>query len=263
MKLLLPLSAGILLLLGFTGSGALAAPKEDCTGPISGTHGSVIVTGTCAVTGPLTIDGDLTLADHAVFVGFGPAIHITGNVKVGKGAQLALGYNRLEGVLGPDTVDGNLIANQPLAVYLGNSTVHGNFVSNGGGTSDRFFNFPIKDNVIDGNLIIHGWTGGWWGAIANTVGGNVDVSNNTSVVHPAGACPGTFPLGCAAAPGAYVDSSEVQSRGSGNPQRISGNLICHGNTPTAQINTGDGGAANIVGGNSIGECPPRTGNNNP
>jgi len=219
MKLLLPLSAGILLLLGFTGSGALAAPKENCTGPISGTHGSVTVTGTCAVTGPLTIDGDLTLADDAVFVGFGPAIHVTGNVKVGKGAQLALGYNRLEGVLGPDTVDGN--------------------------------------------LIIHGWTGGWWGAIANTVGGNVDVSNNTSVVHPAGACPGTFPLGCAAAPGAYVDSSEVQSRGSGNPQRISGNLICHGNTPTAQINTSDGGAANIVGGNSIGECPPRTGNNNP
>ena len=178
MKLLVLLSAGILLLLGFTGSGALAAPKEKCTGPISRTHGSVTVTGTCAVTGPLTIDGDLTLADGAVFVGFGPAIHVTGNVKVGKGAQLALGYNRPEGVLGPDTVDGNIVANQPLAVYLGNSTVHGNFVSNGGGTSDRFYNFPIKDNVIDGNLIIHGWTGGWWGAIANTVGGNVDVSNN-------------------------------------------------------------------------------------
>ena len=88
---------------------------------------------------------------------------------------------------------GNIVANQPLSLYLGNMTVHGNVVSNGGGTSERFYNFPIKDNVIDGNLTIHGWTGGWWGAIANTVGGNVDVSNNTSVVHAAGACPGTFP----------------------------------------------------------------------
>ena len=57
-------------------------------------------------------------------------------------------------------VDGNIVANQPLSLYLGNITVHGNVVSNGGGTTDRFYNFPIKDNVIDGNLVIHGWTGG-------------------------------------------------------------------------------------------------------
>ena len=134
-------------------------------------------------------------------------------MKVGKGAQLALGYNRPEGVIGPNTVGGNIVANQPLSLYVGNTTVHGNLVSNGGGTADRFYNFPIKDNVIDGNLTIHGWTGGWWGAIANTVGGNVNVSNNRSVVHPAGVCEGTFPLGCAAAPGAFIDSSEVQFRG--------------------------------------------------
>jgi hypothetical protein len=257
MKLLLLLGSGILLVLGLTGSGAFAAPKETCTGPISGSHGSVTVTGTCAVVGPLTINGNLTLDDGSVFVGFGPAIHITGNVNVGKGAQLALGYNRAPGVLGPDTVDGNIVANQPLALYLGNSTVHGNVVSNGGGTADRFYNFPIKDNAIDGNLIIHGWTGGWWGAIANTVGGNVVVSNNRSVVHPASEeCEGTFPSGCVAAPGADDDSSEVQSR-FGNPQHISGNLICHNNIPTAQVNVGDGGQPNVVDGNSVGECPPR------
>jgi hypothetical protein len=272
MKLLLLLGTGILLVLGITGSGAFAAPKETCVGPapgggpptpISGSHGSVTVTGTCAVVGPVTINGDLTLADDAVFVGgFGPAVQVTGNVRVGNGALLLLGYNRPEGVVGPTTVGGNIVAHQPLSLYLGNITVHGNVVSNGGGTADRFYNFPIKDNVIDGNLIIHGWTGGWWGAIANTVGGNVDVSNNRSVVHAAGVCEGTFPLGCAAAPGAFIDSSEVQSR-IGNPQRISGNLICHNNTPTAQVNVGDGGAANVVGGNSIGECPPRMVNNNP
>jgi len=255
MKLLLLLSAGALLVLGFAGSGAFAAPKAACNnGTIGGSTGSITVTGTCAVVAPLTINGDLTLADGSVFVGFGPPIHVTGNVKVGKGAQLALGYNRGEGVLGPDVVDGNVVANKPLALYIGNSTVHGNLVSNGGGTAERFFNFPIKDNVIDGNVVIHGWTGGWWGLIANTIGGNVDVANNRSVVQPAGDCEGTFPAGCDAAPGADIDAAEIQSRGPANPQRISGNLICHGNSPSVQINPLDGGFPNIVTGNKIGEC---------
>ena len=255
MKLLLLLSAGVVLGLGLTGSGAGAGPKATCdNGTIGGSVGSITVTGTCAVVAPLTINGNLTLADGSAFVGFGPPIHVTGNVKVGKGAQFALGYNRAPGVLGPDAVDGNVVANQPLALYIGNSTVHGNLVSNGGGTADRFYNFPIKDNVIDGNVVIHGWTGGWWGLIANSVGGNVVVSNNRSVVQPAGDCEGTFPAGCDAAPGTDPDASEVQSRGPDNPQHISGNLICHGNTPAAQINALDGGAPNIVDGNKIGEC---------
>ncbi len=266
MKKLLLLGAGVLVALGLTGSGAFAAPSETCSGPIAGSHGSVTVTGVCRVTGPLTINGDLALADGAVFVGFGPPIHVTGNVKVGKGAQLALGYNADEGVLGPDAVDGNIVANQPLALYLGNSTVHGNVVSIGGGTAARFYNFPIKDNKIDGNLIIFGWTGGWWGVIGNTVGKNVVLSFNRSVVHPADdqACQGTFPAGCDALAGADPDSSEVQSRYIpvgpenpqvvDNPQHISGNLICFGNTPRSQVNPSDGGAANIVDGTAIGEC---------
>lgn len=258
MKLLLLLSSAIVLAVSLTGSGAVAAPQETCDGPISGLHGSVTVTGTCAVAGPLTIHGNLTLGHGTVFVGFGPAVQITGNVKVGKGALLAIGYNAAPGVLGPDTVGGNVVANQPLSIYLGNMTVHGNVVSNGGGTVHRFYNFPIKDNKIGGNVVIHGWTGGWWGVIANTIHGNVDVSRNTSVVHPADdpACEasGTFPTGCDPAPGKDDDSSEVQSRGTANPQHISGNLICHGNTPPAQINPADGGAANIVDGHKIGEC---------
>ena len=183
MRLLLVLSAGIMLVLGTTGSGALASSQETCSnGTISGEHGSVTVTGTCWVDAPgVTIKGDLTLADGAVFAPYAiPAfthspIHVTGNVKVGKGAQLLLGYDMGDsGELGTDTVDGNIVANQPLALYLGNITVHGSVVSIGGGSSERFYNFPIKDNKIDGNLIIFGWTGGWWGVIANTVGGNVD-----------------------------------------------------------------------------------------
>jgi hypothetical protein len=275
-KLVLLLGAGILLVLGITGSGAFAAPKEACSGTladpgfIGGPHGSVTVTGFCVATAQLTISGNLTLADGAAFVGSGPPIHVTGNVKVGKGAQLLLGWDAGEGDLGNNVVDGNITANQPLALYVGNVTVHGNVVSNGGGSADRFYNFPIKDNVIDGNLVIHGWTGGWWGVIANTVGGNVDLSNNRSVVHPADdeTCQGTFPGGCDALAGPDEDSSEVQSRfipenaippdfdnpEVDNPQHISGNLICHGNTPSAQVNSADGGAANIVDGKALGEC---------
>jgi hypothetical protein len=256
-KLLLLLGAGIVLVLGSTGSGAFAAPKETCSSGMSGSHGSVAVVGPCFVGADVTINGNLTLADGSIFAGFG-TVTITGNVSVGKGAQLFLGWDADEGELGPDSVGGNIVANQPLSLYIGNVTVHGNLVSNGGGTAARFYNFPIKDNRVDGNLVIHGWTGGWWGVIANSVGGNVDVANNRSVVQPAGECEGTFPRGCDAAPGADTDAAEVQSRGIPgvflNPQHISGNLICHGNSPSAQVNALDAGAANVVDRNKIGEC---------
>lgn len=258
--LLLVLGASMLLVLGLSASGALAHGPETCSGTLeapgdlSGTHGSVVVTGACQNSGDLIVHGNLTIGHGAVFAGFGPSVHVTGNVRVDEGAQLLLGWNADEGALGPDVVDGNIVANQPLALYIGNVTVHGDVVSNGGGSAHRFYNFPIKDNAIGGNLVVHGWTGGWWGVIANTVGGNVDLRNNTSVVHPATEdCEGTFPMGCDAAPGADDDSSEVQSR-IGNPQHIGGNLICRGNTPAAQVNPLDGGAPNLVGGRALGEC---------
>ena len=160
MKLALLLSACGLLALGLPGSGAVAAPKATCSGGIGGSHGSITVTGTCAVAAPLTVNGDLTLADGAVFVGFGPAVHVTGSVKVGKGAQLALGYNAAPRRARPGHGRRKHRRDATLSLYLGNITVHGNVVSNGGGTTARFYNFPIKDNAIDGNLIIHGWTGG-------------------------------------------------------------------------------------------------------
>jgi hypothetical protein len=241
---------------------ASAAPAETCDGGTlgAGPYNNVTVTESCSVTADVTINGNLTIANDAVFMGYGPTVHVTGNVKVGKGAQLLLGWNAEEGELGPDVVDGNIQANQPLALYVGNVTVHGNVVSNGGGTADRFYNFPIKDNHIDGNLVITGWTGGWWGVIANTVGGNVVLAHNRSVVVPEdeSTCEGTFPGGCDAVSGVDEDASEVQSRlipdVVDNPQHISGNLICSDNTPAAHFNALDGGAANVVDGRKIGEC---------
>jgi hypothetical protein len=258
--LLVLAALGALLVVG--GSEAFAAGPSTCSNAqlVGGTYGSVTVTGTCSVAfnADITINGNLTVSDGGVFAGIIPStVHVTGNVKVGRGALLGLGYATTT-----DVVDGNVNANQPLSLYLGSVTIHGNVVSNGGGTADRFYNFPIKDNTIDGNVIIQGWTGGWWGVIANTIGGNVNVSNNTSVVHPtddAGCmASGTFPGGCDAAPGADPDAGEVQSRATPTPvvrqQLISGNLICFGNSPAAQINPGDGGGPNVVGGNKIGEC---------
>jgi hypothetical protein len=141
-----------------------------------------------------------------------------------------------------------------LTLYLGNITVGGNVISNGGGllstSAADFRNFPVKDNTIHGNMIIQGWQGGWIGLIRNHVDGNVIFAKNVSLSHPA-----SFPgePADAGGPGTDEDSSEVMGSVLG-PQWIGGNLICHDNVPTAQINPGDGGLLNVVEGNAIGEC---------
>ena len=146
--------AAFAALLALGASSALAGkpgPNPCACGTLSsGTYNGFTVTGACNVAfiASVTIHGDLTLADGAVFAGIIPStVHVTGNVNVGEGALLGLGY-----ATQTDVVDGNINANQPLSLYLGFVTVHGNVTSNGGGTADRFFNFPIKDNTIDGNL---------------------------------------------------------------------------------------------------------------
>jgi len=251
-KLTVLLAAAVTLVAMAVAGSALAGkpgPNPCSTGTLnSGAYGGFTVSGTCfvAASANVTINGNLKLAEDAVFRGMFVAgtLHVTGNVKVDEGAILGLGYGTTV------VVDGNIKADEPKSLYIGEMTVHGNVDSNGGGTADRFYNFPIKDNTIDGNLKLHGWHGGWIGAIRNTVGGNVDFSDNASVVEiaDAAACGGTFPAGCAAVPGTDGDSSEVQTN------IISGNLKCHGNTPVAQVNPNDGGQLNTVTGNKKGEC---------
>jgi hypothetical protein len=165
-------------------------------------------------------------------------VHVGHNIWVGKGAVLALGCT--PGSLGDptippcfaetthDTVDGSIIADHPLTMYLDGDTIHGSVISHGGGTAEGYKTFPIKDNVIGGKLIIEGWRGGWAGLIRNTVGGNVEYSHNVSTLNP--------------------DSNEVQTNA------IAGNLSCFANSPAAQVNPDDGGQPNIVGGHKIGQC---------
>ena len=148
--------------------------------------------------------------------------------------------------MGLDTVGGDIVANRPLTLYLGSLTVGGDVISNGGGVLSTsiadFRNFPVKDNVIHGNLVVQGWHGGWIGLIRNTVGGNVIFSRNVSLSNPE------------TGPGMDEDSSEVQGSdlgaigGPSIPQTIHGNLICQGNVPAAHFNPVDFGAANFVGG---------------
>ena len=100
-----------------------------------------------------------------------------------------------------------------------------------GPTSDPYVNFPIKDNLIDGNLEVSGWEGTWFGVIRNTVHGKVVLRKNIGVAL------GEF----------GPDSTEVATN------TISGDLICTDNSPAAQL--GDsGGTINTVGGKKIGQC---------
>jgi len=235
------------LSLAVVGVAAQAARPGSVTcsgGPIApGAYSSVTVTGFCWWGGDVTINGNLTVADGALLNDhdFSTAtVVVNGNVKVGKSAVLGLGsYNPFSGQ--HTVVNGNVIADQPLSLYLSFITIHGNLISNGGGggVTGEFRNFPTKDIVVDGNMVIQGWTGGWIGIIRDQVGGNVIFSNNQSVLtqdEEGNVSVGTDP-----------DSSEVATN------VIGGNLICQGNNPPAQL--GDsGGLLNTVGGQKLGQC---------
>ena len=242
------------------GGSIAAAGRPDagtCTGGAPGspqvvppgTYEGFTVTGNCRFGGPgtVTINGNLMIADGGILndhASGGATVHVTGNVTVGKDAVLGLGnYNPVP----PHTsavVDGNIVAHQPETLYLGGMTVHGNVVSSGGGNPDSERNFPIKDDTIDGNLIVQGWNGFWFGVIRVNVGGNLIVANTSGTQV---GLPGTEFEG-------ILDSTEIVSN------VIAGNLICHGNTPPAQIGDAalEGGGANTVGGIATGECAELT-----
>jgi len=249
-KLRLLFGLCVVLVVGIAGSSALASPPGSLTcssGAIaSGTYKGVTVTGQCTFAGDavITIDGNLVVSDGAALNDHARStatVNVSGNVLVGKGAVLGLGtYN--PSAPHNSSVGGNIIANQPLSLYLSFLRVHGNLISNGGGggVTGEFRNFPTKDDTIDGNLIIEGWTGGWIGVIRTHVGGNLIFNNNTSVINGLVDPP---------VPGEVdSDSSEIMTN------VVGGNLICQGNTPAAQVNPDDGGQPNTVAGHKIGQC---------
>jgi len=210
--------------------------------PISGHYRDLTITGNRYVASGTTLKvrGNLTLARGACLDAFTlGTVKVRRNLLVGKGAILALGCTPnstgpgapCNGQTTSDTVGRNLIANHPYTMYLDGDTIHGSVISKGGGpglVSNPSVNFPIKDNAIDGNLIVQDWHGGWVGAIRNTVGRNLIFSRNMSVADP--------------------DANEVQTN------TVFGNLICRGNSPAAHVNPMDMGLPNTVAGGKIGQC---------
>jgi len=213
---------------------------------LHGNYGNLVVVGNAYVPAGKTLSvwGNLTIAPGGCFDAFTlGTVRIGGNVVVGRNAVFGLGCS--PNAIGPappcgttttnDTVGGNIIAVNALTMYLDADTIRGNVISIGGGpgpTLDPYINFPIKDNKIGGNLVVQGWQGAWFGALRNTVRGNVVITNNVGVT--------TGDLGT-------PDSTEIATN------TVAGSLICFGNSPAAQI--GDsGGSLNVVGGLKLGEC---------
>ena len=237
------LALPVLALAVWAVSTAVAAPpgSGSCSGGLiqGGTYNGFTVTGSCFFAGaPVTINGNLRIADGASLNAHAATfalVHVTGNVIVGNGAILGLGKYGAPNIAQTGTVvDGNIVADQPMSLYLSAITVHGNLVSNGG--SGPGLNFPIKNLVVDGNVVLQGWSGLWIGLFRSQVGGNVIFPNNTG-----------DQIGETGEP----DSSEVADN------VIGGNLICQDNDPVAQF--GDsGGGPNTVAGVAVGQCASLT-----
>jgi hypothetical protein len=216
---------------------------------IAGSYGNLVITGNryVAADTTLTVNGNLTIAPGACLDAFTlGTVTVGGNVFVQQGAILALGCT--PGSLGPplnqppcngqttnDVVRGSIVASHALTMYLDGDSIHGSVMSVGGGpglTLDPYVNFPIKDNVIGGNVIVTGWSGAWFGLLRNTIGGSAVVG---------------FDRGLAIGDFGNYDSTEI------GQNTVHGSLLCLGNTPTA--NFGDSGAApNVVYGLALGEC---------
>jgi hypothetical protein len=236
---------------------AHAAPMSNTTcasGTIaSGTYNNLTVTGVCTIPdgANVTVRGHLTLAAGSELKAVtASTVMIRGNVLVGPGAKLGLGCSEALTLPafpgGPticpngvshDQVKGSIVANQPLTLLLDGLTIHGNLVSVGGGVPvpgdnpgceemGGALNFPVKDNVIHGNVHISGWQGCWFGFIRNVQHGptslmSIDTSSS--------------------------DSNEIVTN------TIHGSLVCLGNSPAPQV--GDShGEANMVTGHRIGQC---------
>ena len=247
-KISLVAACALLVLAAPLPSAAAPPSQGTCSGGVltPGVYDGLTVTGNCKITGDVTINGNVTVKPNAYLDAayLGTRLTINGNVNVAPNAKLGLGctfgYHDCgfaPNWLGNITVNGNIVANQALTMFLDFVTIHGNVVANGGGDLSLVdpggLVFPIKDNVIDGNVMVQGWEGAWFGIIRNTIGGNVSVINTAGTrVDPETGAP---------------DSTEIVTN------TIAGNLVCQRNSPPAQI--GDsGGTTNNVGGNTIGEC---------
>jgi hypothetical protein len=243
-----------------TCTGTLTAP-----GVLAGTfHGNVVIKGVCAVNGgAAVIKGDLILAPGSVLnatfalndvAGTGTSsLTVRGNVKVQRGATLAMGCepnfspcsddpNAGTGgtLTGRNRVSGDVQASRALGVLLHASKIGGNVILLGGGggvtcaiPTSGIFGFlgsPVfsdaEDNSIGGSLAVAQLQTCWMGALRNHIRGSLFTAHNTM---------------------ADPDANEVLAN------HVRGNIACFNNSPATQY--GDSmSSPNRVQGHAFGEC---------
>ena len=239
--------------LSLTGTSvAHAAPSGaanlTCTGGdiVSGTYHNVTVTGVCTVPdgADVTILGNLRVAPGATFdAQTHSTVTIMKNVTAGPGSFFGLGCTEAhpcnDGLPGTQTdkVYGNVTLHQVFDAAINGDWIGGNLIANGGGAGlldpeQQFVPFSVKDDVVEGNVVVSGLTTVWFGVIRSQIGKNLIVMN-VSLSDP--------------------DGNEIVAN------TIGRNLICSGNDPAPQF--GDaveegppGYGPNSVGGQALGQC---------
>lgn len=227
-----------------------------CTGGSIGTgdYASITVTGFCDVepNAVITIVGNLSVGAGAVFDAqtYPSTITVGHNVTAAAGSLLGLGcqpnypHNTGHPCGGPDnpdspyagmsstiTVNGNVTASGANTVLLNGITVMGNVTLTGGGGG---IPWSIKNNTIGRNLTVSGVTADWFGALFNSIGGNVTLTNITATDPEETAAGGT--------PTVYVVRNTIGR-----------NLTCMGLGPALSGGFFPG-EVNYVSGNANGQC---------
>lgn len=204
-----------------------------------GTYKSLTIKGVCSISaGKVTVRGKLEIEKNAAFFVFSDAatLVVKGNVSVEDGGLFVLGCLESGCSTTHDRINGNIRADEPLALIFHHNTINGNISLRGGGgglncnPSPLLQGSPVfsdfEDNDLDGNVSVSGLRSCWFGFIRNRVAGNVSLHNNSF---------------------ADPDANEVVTN------FVHGNLACFDNNPHAQI--GDSaGAPNVVRGHASGEC---------
>jgi hypothetical protein len=192
--------------LACTAGVASAAPSGaspyTCTGGSipSGTYASINIVGFCDVVPDAVINvvGNINVAPGAVFDAQSAPSTITvgHNVTAGSGSLLGLGCEywgyvphaahpcavETDTGFSVITINGNVTATDSFLVLLNGITVNKNVtLTGGGGGESGFADWAEKNNTIGGNLTISDVTPDWLGVGVNNVGGNVNLSNITSI----------------------------------------------------------------------------------
>jgi hypothetical protein len=168
----------------------------------AGTYGSITVAGFCLpAPGVLTVQKSLTVAPGGTFFSLfaGATVTIDGSVDVQSGGLFALGcapsfdvscFDDPSGT-SHDTIRGNLSAERALLLIVHNDTIDGNVGVQGGGgglacQNIRGLHTPayvdFSTNVIGRNASVEGLRTCWDGFSDNTIGGNVSLVDNHTLI---------------------------------------------------------------------------------